>query len=248
MALNDEILSSYSSSSLSETRQIHRPRVKLERRRLLIFLCAECGRVAQENAEKTLRRDGAAAIQRVCFGMELRARAMHQEGALRCDAQTSERVNTAMKKLLALGLLSMATLGLATAPASAWWPCFPLCGSKCCSKCCVPVCCRQYNAFSPPCCDSGCPINYGGGGCCPSSQACCVGGGDACCLGQLPGSALAMPAGRPPLLVRRTSRPLPNAGPATPAPCRTTPMRALTRTRVCGRPAISPRCTPATRR
>lgn len=128
--------------------------------------------------------------------MEPRARARHQEGALRCDAQTSERVNTAMKKLLALGLLSVAALGLATAPASAWWPCFPLCGSKCCSKCCVPVCCRQYNAFSPPCCDTCCPINFGGGGgCCPSNQTCCVGGGDACCLGQLPApGALAMPA------------------------------------------------------
>ena len=103
-----------------------------------------------------------------------------------------------MKKLTALGLLSVVALGCASSSASAWWPCFPLCG--CCkSKCCSTICCRQYNAFTPVCtgsicCDGCCPINMGSGGCCPSSGNCCVGGGDGCCLGQLPApGAIGMP-------------------------------------------------------
>jgi hypothetical protein len=166
-----------------------------------------------KNAGKTRRRDGATAIHRVCFSHELRARAGHQEGVLSLVAQTSERVNTAMKKLLGLGLLSVAALGWATAPASAWWPCFPMKG--CCkSKCCSTICIRQYNAFTPVCtgslcCDGCCPINFGAGGgccptnCCPTSSTCSAGGvyGDPYCMGQLPpampGMAAPVMAGAP---------------------------------------------------
>lgn len=134
-------------------------------------------------------------------------------------AQTSERVNTAMKKLLALGLLSVAALGFATAPASAWWPCFPLKG--CCkNKCCSTICIRQYNAFTPVCCgslccDGCCPMtfggcNFGGGNnCCMPNQSCCV-GGDAACLGQLPAPGAVASPMMPPATAQQQA-PLPNA-------------------------------------
>jgi hypothetical protein len=140
-----------------------------------------------------------------------------------------------MKKLLTLGLLSIATLAWATASASAWWPCFPLkgcCGSKCCSTICI----RQYNAFTPICCgslscDGCCPMTFGGcnfggnncggcnfgnncGGCNYGAPACCVGGGDACCLGQLPAPgtlAAPPPAAAPAAGGSNYQAPLPNA-------------------------------------
>jgi hypothetical protein len=70
-----------------------------------------------------------------------------------------------MKKLLAVGVLSLAALGLAVAPASAWFHDCCGCGCGlfgCCHRCCSVICCRQYNAFSPCCCGSLCCM-----GCCP---------------------------------------------------------------------------------
>lgn len=64
-----------------------------------------------------------------------------------------------MKKLLAATFLSL----LAAGPAAAWpWDC-------CCKKCMLTVHCRQYNAFSPFCCDMGCVSGCPGGpqGCFP---------------------------------------------------------------------------------
>jgi hypothetical protein len=102
-----------------------------------------------------------------------------------------------MKKLLTLGLLSLAALAFTTGSASAW----PFFGK--CNQCCTTICLRQYNAFSPICCGDVnmgcCPINlngccrfgmgggnqcYGGAG--YGGGACYAGSGDACCLGELP--------------------------------------------------------------
>jgi hypothetical protein len=101
-----------------------------------------------------------------------------------------------MKRLIAAGFLSMAVLGLATAPASALF-------HHCCDKCCSYICCRQYNAFTPVCfgsisCIGCCPIGNGAplayppglNGCCdPCADGCCgpsCGSGDCCGVGELP--------------------------------------------------------------
>src|SRR5688572_2186076 len=56
----------------------------------------------------------------------------------------------AMKKLLSIAILSVSAVMLSTQEASAWWP------FNCCAPCYMKVQCRQYNAFSPFCCDTAC--------------------------------------------------------------------------------------------
>jgi hypothetical protein len=105
-----------------------------------------------------------------------------------------------MKKLFALGFLSLAALAWASAPASAGWPCFG-CGG-CCNKCCNTVCIRQYNAFTPICCGSlscngACPMTFGGcgiayspysteGAAMPNSFTTTYLNGEGCYSGELP--------------------------------------------------------------
>ena len=83
-----------------------------------------------------------------------------------------------MKKLFALGFLSLAAIGLASGPAAAWWPCFPCSCKSCCT---TTICLKQYNAFTPVCwgsltCDGCCPMNFG---CCPGMGGYGFGGGGA---------------------------------------------------------------------
>ena len=53
-----------------------------------------------------------------------------------------------MKKLFPVAVLGLVGLGLATETASAgWW------GNWCCNRHSPKLCCRQYNAFSPYCCE-----------------------------------------------------------------------------------------------
>src|SRR5262249_25806429 len=70
-----------------------------------------------------------------------------------------------MKKLFAAGFLSLAMLGMANAPASAWFNCcHPW---RCCGKCVQTICCRPYNAFTPVCFGTICCT-----GCCPLATCC----------------------------------------------------------------------------
>jgi len=67
-----------------------------------------------------------------------------------------------MKKLLAIALVGVSVLGLASGRAFAW----PLRHCWCCCNKGCHVNCSQYNAFSPWCCDYPCPgPNYGNGNC-----------------------------------------------------------------------------------
>jgi hypothetical protein len=80
-----------------------------------------------------------------------------------------------MRKLLAISLVGFATVGAGAPRTAAWF------GDH---KCCANICCRQYNAFSPFCCDGavGGPMpGYGYGG----SPACSFPGGEGN-LGELP--------------------------------------------------------------
>src|SRR5437899_8131338 len=75
-------------------------------------------------------------------------------------------------KIYAIGLVSIAALGLCVSEAAAWF------WNGCCNRCCSTyICCRPYNAFTPVCfgnvtCDGCCPLQNagwgygGGGGCC----------------------------------------------------------------------------------
>jgi hypothetical protein len=87
-----------------------------------------------------------------------------------------------MRKFFALALLGLAGLGLATGRASAWW-------FHCCHHCTITIKCKQYNAFSPYCCDGACgyvpPQPYPT---CPQGGSCYFPGGNGC-LGELPSSA-----------------------------------------------------------
>src|SRR5262249_55929278 len=99
-----------------------------------------------------------------------------------------------MNKMLLGGLLGLASLALASAPAragafgcctsSAYGCCFGKCFRRCCNPCgccCASVLCiRQYNAFTPVCCGSlycdgctpfGAPCGGGGYGCGPARLA-----------------------------------------------------------------------------
>jgi hypothetical protein len=86
-----------------------------------------------------------------------------------------------MRKPFVLALLGLAGLGLATDRAAAWcW---------CCHHCCVKIHCKQYNAFSPFCCDGACgyvPLQQFPT--CPPAGSCYFPGGNGC-LGELPASA-----------------------------------------------------------
>jgi hypothetical protein len=91
-----------------------------------------------------------------------------------------------MKKLIAIALFSILGLGLTQGKASAWWE--HLC---CHHKCCLTLTCRQYNAFSPFCCDGACgfmPLSQG-----PSCGNGCTYSGDGACLGELPATATPAP-------------------------------------------------------
>ncbi len=100
-----------------------------------------------------------------------------------------------MKKILAVAALAAAALGFSAGRANAhWFSCL-----SCCNKCSVTIHCKQYNAFSPFCCDnmSGCmPCNGGACAAGPVGPA-CVGG--ACMGGELPafanGGNLLLPPG-----------------------------------------------------
>jgi hypothetical protein len=66
-----------------------------------------------------------------------------------------------MKKLLAITLVSVSLLGLASGRAVAW----PLRHCWRCNKCCgCNIHCTQYNAFSPWCCDFPAPAHGWGPG------------------------------------------------------------------------------------
>jgi len=107
-----------------------------------------------------------------------------------------------MRKLIAIALFSILGMGLTQGKASAWWE------HLCCKhKCCLTLTCRQYNAFSPFCCDGACgfmPLaqgpSCGNGGCTYS--------GDGGCMGELPAPAGApAPAAKAP---QHTFAPMPN--------------------------------------
>ena len=107
-----------------------------------------------------------------------------------------------MRKLIAIGLFSIMGLGFTQGKASAWWE--KLC---CCHKCCLTLTCRQYNAFSPFCCDGACgfmPIAQGPG---CGTNGCCY-AGDGGCLGELP--ATNAPAGKTVTSIPPSYAPLPS--------------------------------------
>jgi hypothetical protein len=100
-----------------------------------------------------------------------------------------------MKKFFFSALLALTASGLATVPSFAGvFGLIPGCGC-----CCAKVCCRQYNAFSPFCCDCCCPSGGGCGAPCGPGPAMygdcgpCADGmcGDGMCSGGLnfPGSS-----------------------------------------------------------
>jgi hypothetical protein len=101
-----------------------------------------------------------------------------------------------MKKLLFLGLLSVAVLSSFATESQAWFDC---CRCRRCCRCSTKLCITPYNAFSPVMCGNivanGCmPFNFCGGcppmgpscfapsygGCCTSG--CCTSGGENGCL------------------------------------------------------------------
>lgn len=137
-----------------------------------------------------------------------------------------------MKKLLLLGVLSLAGLGLGTAPASAWfWDHW--CGCNC--HCTVNITYRPYNAFDPGCTGmsmhgNGCGMfgcmggqcwvppplpSYGGAGygpCCINSGCC-----DAGCLPAPEGTPMTAPVApaAPAAPTAPFTAPMPTPMPAT---------------------------------
>jgi hypothetical protein len=108
-----------------------------------------------------------------------------------------------MRKLIAIGLFSIVGLGFTQGKASAWWE-----KLSCCHKCCLTLQCRQYNAFSPFCCDGACgfmPIAQGPG--CGYGNGSCY-AGDGACLGELP--ATNAPAGKTVTNIPPSYAPLPS--------------------------------------
>src|SRR5262249_15037404 len=70
-----------------------------------------------------------------------------------------------MKKILAMGLLSLSALAVFCQPASALFHPFFHCG-HCWYRCSMTICCRQDKAFTPTCfgtisCSVCCPVNCG---------------------------------------------------------------------------------------
>jgi hypothetical protein len=137
-----------------------------------------------------------------------------------------EKRSTRMKKLLFLGLLSVAAIGIAPRDAHAWF--LDWCRSCCCDRCTTKLCIKPYNAFSPVAYGSivadGCmPINIYGGcrpplpmpscfGCPSYGPGCCTSG---CCdVGCLPapGSYANAPQMSAPAM-QSPPVPLPNPGP-----------------------------------
>ncbi len=107
-----------------------------------------------------------------------------------------------MKKLIAIGLFSIVGLGLTQGTASAWWE-----KLSCCHKCCLTLTCRQYNAFSPFCCDGACGFMPISQGCGNGGNGCCY-AGDGACLGELP--ATNGPAGKTVTNIPPSYAPLPS--------------------------------------
>src|SRR5438132_14364389 len=70
-----------------------------------------------------------------------------------------------MKRMIPVSLVGLVLLGSGGPRASAWWPWDSLFSNH--------QCCKQYNAFSPFCCE-------GPGGCCP--MPCSGAGGSPACL------------------------------------------------------------------
>jgi hypothetical protein len=120
-----------------------------------------------------------------------------------------------MRKLIAISFVSFVTLGVNVPSASAWWLWDGLCGHGCCA----PICCRQYNAFSPFCCEGAYyPMpGYGQDG-----SAACSFSGDQGYLGELPAAGAmgdAVPNGQavPPANNQPTNN-QPAPGSSAPAP------------------------------
>jgi hypothetical protein len=135
-----------------------------------------------------------------------------------------------MRKLIAVSLVSFAILGADVRTASAWCLLDALGGHGCCAH----ICCRQYNAFSPFCCEGAagyCPMpGYGYGG----SPGCSF-SGDQGYLGELPTlGTTAEPAVNGQALPPANTQPAPNS--SVPTPRENT--QAL-------RPAIPPQTFPA---
>jgi hypothetical protein len=83
-----------------------------------------------------------------------------------------------MKTMSAVFLVGFVTLGSGAQKASAWWPWDAIFHNDCCPR----ICCKQYNAFSPFCCEGFNPVpGYGYGG----SPACAFSDGQGY-LGELP--------------------------------------------------------------
>jgi hypothetical protein len=92
-----------------------------------------------------------------------------------------------MKRFLSAAVVSLAVYGFAANQSSAGW----LHHCECTQQYTVTVTCRQYNAFSPFCCDQGSVKTHhclhghcGHGGCC--AQAYSPENGCDSCLGELP--------------------------------------------------------------
>src|SRR5438876_2219634 len=81
-----------------------------------------------------------------------------------------------MKTIIAVCLICFVTLG--SQKAAAWWPWDTIFNRDCCPR----VSCKQYNAFSPFCCEGGYPMpGYGYAG----SPACSFSDGQGY-VGELP--------------------------------------------------------------
>lgn len=154
------------------------------------------------------------------------ARAGYHKDGLGRTPPASEK-NHPMKKLLALGVLSLAALGLAAGSVAAWWPCYPLCCKS--SKCCASITIRQYNAFTPICCgnmscNGCCPISPCGPAMCGPGLLGCGPGGcaagptmyssgcESCCLGQLPAAGTALQSYQASMPAPMNARPMPTSG------------------------------------
>lgn len=146
-----------------------------------------------------------------------------------------------MKRLLVLGLLSLAGLDLCLPQASAFFCCRKW--RRCCGM--TQITCRPYNAFTPICwgnlvCDGCCPSmgNFHGGGCGPMGcgpmgcgpmgygpmmggwgESPLLAGGDVSCT---PGSPGCLPSPTSTTIVPATP-PTPGAAPAPGAPSFTPP-------------------------
>jgi hypothetical protein len=121
-----------------------------------------------------------------------------------------------MRKLFAISLVSVSVLGLTAGQAAAWW--FPLC-----KPCCKTIHCKQYNAFSPFCCDDlqGCAVApdainaYVGAG---HPQANFI-AGEAGYMGELPVTVNnGVPGGGTIVTAPSPAAPAPSLGNATPPP------------------------------